>query len=482
MERLHALGAHLLPQSAAAPQASLQESASPSVAPASLAQDPSEELISQHLAGSGILWCGPKNHVGKAMELFFAHGVTNFPLVDVMEETRVGLNTLRKVLENCEKDKPNRPTAAWSTQNILLTGGTGFIGIHFLAKLVRAFPKAHIWCLVRGRNQEHCRERLHAAAKPFSIDEEIGEEWKRVHAVQGDITMPHLGLASSDYDELVGSVDTVLHLAAKDNFFLPFQVLRKPHIDGVLNVIEFCARRKVKSLMHMSTCKYRLIEESGGKIIPNDGLYDGYAQSKYVGHRMAEEVRASKLQCAPPIALVNMAYVHLETSPPVVPDITDAWEVVMKVCLERGVMPEIDVPMDFVPIGYATDCLVEIIENCASGELDGHPWLEVYSPHGLSFRDVREALQKYRAGNVPRLVSMAEFARHWQEVLWASGTSAGKCLSVGVTGNFVEQTTTVFSLGPNCYRSRKHGTPPKITERYLLELLQTIDSQMVLNR
>ena len=30
-------------------------------------------------------------------------------------------------------------------------------------------------------------------------------------------------------------------------------------------------------------------EELGGRVVPNDGLYDGYSQSKYCGHQMAEE-------------------------------------------------------------------------------------------------------------------------------------------------------------------------------------------------
>lgn len=140
-----------------------------------------------------------------------------------------------------------------------------------------------------------------------------------------------LGIAPAEYDVLVGSIDTVCHLAAKDNFFLPFEVLKKAHVDGVMNVIKFCASRRVKSLMHMSSCKVRLIQELQGQIIPNDGLYNGYAQSKFVGHCLADELArlGGTLRCAPPMALINCGYVHLERSPPLVPDISDAWEVVM---------------------------------------------------------------------------------------------------------------------------------------------------------
>lgn len=483
MQRLHVLVSQLASPSAN-PCKSVAESSSSSQsvdAPIDLSE-PSEELVSQHLAGSGVLWQGPSSHIKKALDLFFERGVTNFPQVNVMEKKQEALELLRRVLDKCEREMPKRPVSAWGTRQILLTGATGFIGIHFLVKLLRAFPEANIWCLVRGRSLEHCMERLHATARQFSLDEEIGQAWSRVIGVAGDIARPRLGLAAEVYDKLAGTVETVVHLAAKDNFFLPFEVLQKPHIDGVRNVIEFCASCSVKSLMAMSTCKIRLIQELQGKVIPNDALYDGYAQTKYVGHCMVEEVAGlkGKLQCAPPVVLVNMAYVHLPRSPPLIPDISDAWEVVMKVCLERGVCPEIEVPMDFVSMGYGTDCLIEILEDSAAGRLDEHKGLEIFSPHGLNFRDVREALEEY-LGHPPRLVPIAEFARHWQELLWEQGTTASKCLSIGVSRTFVEQTTTVFSVGPNLYRSQKH-TPPKISKGYLLELLRTIDTKMVLNR
>jgi len=450
----------------------LQSVTPPHSATSSKTGEPSRETVARHVAGSGELWNGSRTHVKKALDLFMSSGEPNFPLTDVMKEARVAVATLRKVMETCEKEAPERPSTAWGMQCILLTGGTGFIGIHFLEKLLHAYPEARICCLVRGGSPGHCMERLHASAKQLLLDDVIGEAWNRVVGVPGDITTPNMGMKRADYEELVSSVETVVHLAAKDNFFLPFEVLRKPHVDGVINVVKFCASCKVKSLMHMSSCKVRLIQQLQGKIVPNDGLYDGYAQSKYVGHCLAEEVASmeGKMHCAPPMALVNLAYVHKYNSPPVVPDITDAWEVVMKVCLDKGVVPDIDVPMDFLPIGYATDCLVEILDDRAAGRLDGHTWCEIFSPDGLNFGDVIAAMQS-SAGTALKTIPMAEFARHWHEVLWKAGNFPSKCLSIGVTSTFVNQTTTVFSVGPNLYHSRKHDPPPKMSKEYLLDLM-----------
>lgn len=490
MDRVRALAHHISPQQAAS--GAVFQAAVPHTPPPVLVQldDPSAELVAQHVAGSGILWKGPKAHVDKAMELFSDRGITNFPKVDIEKEIAVGLASLHTLLDGCEARKPRTDAAAWSLQRCLLTGATGFIGIHFLAKFVVAFPNSHMCCLVRGRNPEHCMERLRAQAKTFFLDEVIGEEgWRRVSAIPGDIKKQRFGLSDGDYEKLSLSSQTVVHMAAKDNFFLPFDIIRSSHIDGLLNVIEFCAHQQVKSLMHVSTCKARLVEELNGTIAPDDGLYNGYAQSKYVAHRMAEELAQlrGKMQCVPPISLINMGYVHSQTWPPSVPDVSDAWEVMLKICLEKGLVPDVTTPMDFAPISYVCDCLVEILEDSATEPLpaagEDQRWMEVYAPKGLEFRDIIEIMQEIRKENhlePLRLVSEAEFEQTWQKMLFDTGSFAAKCLSLLFTRSWGRQANMVFHVGPDLYRSRKHGAHPGLSREYVVELIRTIDKHMVL--
>lgn len=490
MERVRALAHHISPQQAASGAGAVFQSAVPATPLVDQLEDPSAELVAQHVAGSGILWKGPKAHVDKAMELFNDRGITNFPKVDIEKEVADGLASLHVLLDKCEARKPRRDSAAWSLQHCLLTGATGFIGIHFLAKFVVACPNSHVCCLVRGRNPDHCMERLRAQAKVFFLDEVIGEEgWRRVSAIPGDIKKQRFGLSDANYEKLSLSSQTVVHLAAKDNFFLPFDIIRTSHIDGLLNVVEFCAHQQVKSLMHVSTCKARLVEELKGTIAPDDGLYNGYAQSKFVAHRMAEELARlrGKKQCVPPISLINMGYVHSQTWPPCVPDVTDAWEVMLKICLDKGVCPDVTTPMDFAPISYVCDCLVEILEDSATEPLpaagEKQRWLEVYAPKGLEFRDVIEVMQDMRKENrlePMRLVPCAEFQQYWHKMLFDTGSFAAKCLSLLLTSSWGRQVNTVFAVGPDLYRSRKHGDFPGLSREYVVELIRTIDKQMVL--
>lgn len=367
---------------------------------------------------------------------------------------------------------------------MLLTGGTGFIGIHLLAGLLRAFPKAHVCCLVRGRDRAHCLERLHAAAGSHGFDEEIGDGWRRVEAFPGDVTRQKLGLSDADYATLLLRVESVLHFAARDNFFLPFLALYSSHVGSLLELINFCARGTVKSLLHCSSCKVRLIDKFNG--LPDDGMYNGYAQTKFVAHRLIEEMPnlGRGMQCLPPVRLLNMGYVYPDYQPPPVPDISDAFEVVFKVMLAEGVAPALDSPIDFAPVSYVTSCILEILEDDQSrrwGEpgIEGPLCHEIFAPHSLRFADVKEAIRELKGAEGLREVPMIEFVAVWNRVLMAVGSARARFMQPLLTENFSLQLNTTFEEKRQLlYSSARHGAPPRMGRAELLELLRTIDERM----
>ena len=59
---------------------------------------------------------------------------------------------------------------------------------------------------------------------------------------------------------------------------------------------------------------------------PNYGLYDGYGQTKYMAHKIME-------QLPPPGRIANLGYVYSDRVRMLVPDITDASESIFKVML-----------------------------------------------------------------------------------------------------------------------------------------------------
>jgi NAD(P)-dependent dehydrogenase (short-subunit alcohol dehydrogenase family) len=120
----------------------------------------------------------------------------------------------------------------------LVTGATGFLGRHLLARLL-ARPDAEITCLVRSP------ERL--AARTARI---LGHE--RLVAVRGDLTEDGLGLTDADAEGLTG-VDHVVHLGAVYDMTASDAANRAANVEGTRRVLELAERLGAGLFHHVSS-------------------------------------------------------------------------------------------------------------------------------------------------------------------------------------------------------------------------------------
>ena len=93
-----------------------------------------------------------------------------------------------------------------SLGNVLLTGATGYLGIHILQELIDSDAK-EIFCLVRDKDMDAAEHRLKLLLFYYfenTYDELFG---KRIHIVVGDVT--------NDFtDDVKARIDTVFNCAA----------------------------------------------------------------------------------------------------------------------------------------------------------------------------------------------------------------------------------------------------------------------------
>lgn len=129
---------------------------------------------------------------------------------------------------------------------ILLTGATGFLGIHILHELLTT-TESTIYCVVRPKNRITCEKRLKGALFYYfenSFDTAFG---KRLFAINGDILHDPI----ADLPTGV-SIDTVIHCAANVSHFGVDDRIRQTNVDGVHNLISFCMTHNA-ALIHIST-------------------------------------------------------------------------------------------------------------------------------------------------------------------------------------------------------------------------------------
>ncbi len=130
--------------------------------------------------------------------------------------------------------------APQSCKNILLTGATGFLGVHILRELLD--KKVNVFCLVR--NEQRFYEQVKYYFGDINTD--------NVQLVIGNIERENLGLSKSVYDDLCEKIDTVFHVAANVHHAGDYAELKKTNVDGTKNCIAF-AKAADAVLHHTST-------------------------------------------------------------------------------------------------------------------------------------------------------------------------------------------------------------------------------------
>ena len=101
---------------------------------------------------------------------------------------------------------------------IFLTGATGYIGSYVAAGLLERHPGERLALLVRAKNPVEAEERLWKSMQLHMDFERFLELVRtRCDLYLGDLTTPGLGLAAEARDQLVKSMDSVLHVAASLN-------------------------------------------------------------------------------------------------------------------------------------------------------------------------------------------------------------------------------------------------------------------------
>ena len=137
------------------------------------------------------------------------------------------------------------------SKNILLTGGTGFLG-GFLGYefLKRGY---HVVFLARDQRNNAAADRIATVLK--AIDEDFEKNTSGTFEVwKGDVTEQHLGQNDATLEKWKGKIDEVWHSAAVLHFRDTYETITESiNINGTLNVLFTTNFLGVKRFHHIST-------------------------------------------------------------------------------------------------------------------------------------------------------------------------------------------------------------------------------------
>ncbi len=175
--------------------------------------------------------------------------------------------------------------------NILLTGATGFLGIHVLKEYLTSY-KGKVYCLVRKTKKLSAKQRLKTLlVYYFSDDFEEAFEDGRINILEAGITDANLEEALKDV-----SFDTIIHCAACVKHFVTNDILYRINTLGTKNLLDICEKNK-KRFVHMSTASVCGIKQEGitKDVFTETDLFIGqstdneYVQTKFLAERFVLE-------------------------------------------------------------------------------------------------------------------------------------------------------------------------------------------------
>jgi len=226
------------------------------------------------------------------------HSLAAFRDEQCRVEKRMMSNDRKLIFEpSVPAPTPEIPTL----KQVLLTGGTGFIG-PFLIKSLLEQTRAKIYVLVRSSDEKQGRQRLRAAMESMGpCGAGLMEMFEaRVIPVSGDLGQPKLGLMQDVWDFLANEIDTVFHNGATVNYLFNYDLMRDANVLGTNEVVRLAFEGTPKEFNYVSTTfvfgwavKSVLYETD---LNENMDLLDfGYSQSKWVAEQVVVDARTRGL-------------------------------------------------------------------------------------------------------------------------------------------------------------------------------------------
>ncbi|SDJ28835.1 Short-chain dehydrogenase [Frankineae bacterium MT45] len=170
------------------------------------------------------------------------------------------------------------------SNSYLITGGTGFIGGHLIAALLERAETGRILLLVREGSLGKA-DALLRSLQPQGSD-------GRLQVIVGDLTLPHLGIASSLRESLVGTIDHVVHLGAIYDLTASDELNQMVNVDGTRQVVELanelggCRLHHVSSIAvagaYSGTFTEEMFDEAQPLLIP-------YQRTKFEAERIVRQ-------------------------------------------------------------------------------------------------------------------------------------------------------------------------------------------------
>ena len=166
-------------------------------------------------------------------------------------------------------------------ETILLTGATGYLGMHVLKELLEN-TNSKILCLVRKKDGIKVLNRIYELYEFYFNKTPCAE---RLTVLEADVTHNLFELPLLEYNNILNNTDLVINTVANVRYYGDYDIFKSTNVDSVKELIKFCLKGNIP-LIHIST-----LGVSGNYLVKQDNDLSTFTENDfYIGQHYTENV------------------------------------------------------------------------------------------------------------------------------------------------------------------------------------------------
>ena len=299
--------------------------------------------------------------------------------------------------------KPNQLKGRY----FVVTGATGSLGAHVVAKLA-SHPDVHkVYCLVRASSAFTAWERVFNSLRARRIYDDLEPAARdKIVVLVSTLADPRLGLDEPTYNTITSQITDLVHCAWSVNFNWQLSSFEKDNIAGVKHLIDLClsARRPTPASFNFCSSISTVVNTPGDEI--HEALPEslsaaqemGYAQSKLVAEHLC--AAAGTQRPSLPWSVLRIGQVVGDTRHGIW-NTTEAIPLMLQASKTIGALPQLDEWHRWLPV----DQVAGIIADVTLGTVLATGVLNVINPRPFHWtRDLLPLLRKARESSTSAVV------------------------------------------------------------------------------
>jgi thioester reductase-like protein len=295
---------------------------------------------------------------------------------------------------------------AGMTGKVLLTGASGFLGMHLLRELLVEHG-ATVTCVLRGASTQRVQRSIEEKWHWFFPEMPFEPYRQQLHILVADVTAGRLGLDERAYDALAETHGAVFNVAANVNGGGSLEEVLPVNVGLVDSLIDLCRYGGPKHLHHVSTVsvtgyftsKPRIDSFAERHLEEGQTFADAYGESKYRAEKILRQAMAEGIAAT----AYRVGYIgpHHQTGKFQQNPDQNYTSRYLQACIRLGFAPYL--PNTQVPL-TPVDTVARAILALASRRDSVAQTYYVETPHPLTHYDIMRVLQA--AGYPLRLMGM----------------------------------------------------------------------------